>query len=151
MTPKEAQAKLIELRRAVGPQGRVSVTLNDCRWARDEPALSGSIYASWPGDTKPCVDCNADDFEPLLERMAAGWEQHKLGAQAARIKTMALALIRITDEAGACTEAALRMAGFDAAEIAALGDEAIAKADAMAQRGPFRIERSANANAPEAA
>jgi len=149
MTPKEAQAFCKALQREVGDNYYVSVHVNCSMYGGDLPPLNGTIKAYHA--SKPAVDCNADDLKTLTDRMRASWDATVLAQRAERLKSMALSIIGITDETGACTEAALRMAHFGADEIAELGAEATAKANEMAGRGPFSIERSANANRPEAA
>lgn len=155
MTPKEAKKafQAIEHKvRAFG--GLVSVELAAHTYHSDDtPPLHASIYLPKKGGHggEIVVDCKADDFEELASRTAKSWDAHAATASLSRIKDMAMSIIRITDETGACTEAALRLAGYGQEEIDALGEEAAAKANAMAANGPFSIERSANANTPEAA
>jgi len=60
---------------------------------------------------------------------------------------MALAIIRITADTGGCSDAALRADGFDDAEIARLGGDAVGTADAVASNGPFSIVAVAQSNA----
>jgi hypothetical protein len=53
---------------------------------------------------------------------------------------MALRIITITADQGACTDSALRMTGdFTDAEIAAYGAAACEEANRMADAGPFSI------------
>jgi hypothetical protein len=149
MTPKEAQTFCKALQKEVGGDFYVSIHVNCSLYGGDLPPLGGTIKAYHA--SKAVVDCNADDLRTLTDRMRASWDASLAVQRAERLKAMALSIIAITDETGGCTEAALRLAGYSAVEIATLADEATAKANEMAGRGPFSIERSANCNAPEAA
>jgi hypothetical protein len=137
MTPKQAGAALRKLQEEVGAGYSAGVSLHT-----GELPLGGTIFRNM-GDYKTVVRANGDSFQAVIE--------YKATARSERVKAMALAVIKITDEAGHCNEASLRMGGFDREEIADLGEEAAVKANEMAGRGPFTIERSANSNATEAA
>lgn len=146
MTPKEARAAMRKLESMVGAGHRISIHLV----THGEVPLTGSVYRN-SGNYNAVVDANADTFDDLIPRLEAMWIEYLSSSRATRIKGMALAIIKITDEQGACNEAALRIAQFSREEIADLGAEAATKANTMAANGPFSIERSANANTPEAA
>jgi hypothetical protein len=145
MTPKQAGAALRKLQEEVGAGYSAGVSLHT-----GELPLGGTIFRNM-GDYKTVVRANGDSFQAVIERLTAMWGEYKATARSERVKAMALAVIKITDEAGHCNEASLRMGGFDREEIADLGEEAAVKANEMAGRGPFTIERSANSNATEAA
>ena len=143
MTPKEAKKAFQAIEHKVRPfNGCLSVELKGHLYnGDDEPPLHAYIYVPGPGPAtgKIVVDCNADDFDTLAERVDRSWECYAAGAMTGRIKSMALAIISITDEAGICTDAALRQAGFGAEEIADLAAEATGKAGEMADNGPFSV------------
>lgn len=141
MTPKEAQKALRDIIKTCGPGHSVHISVSD-----GETALMGWIAVTRP-EYRSVVHVDADTFEEAFQRMKAMWAEYLAGIRSERIRTMALSIIRITDEAGACSEAALRLAEYTSVEIADLGEEAAAKANEMAGRGPFSIERSANSNA----
>ena len=103
MTPREAQAFCKALQREIGGNHYVSVHINCGIYGGDLPPLNGTIKAYHA--TKPVVDCNADDLATLTARMRASWDASLAAQRAERLKAMALAIIGITDETGACTEA----------------------------------------------
>lgn len=149
MTPKEAQTFCNALQKEIGGNHYVVIHINASLYGGDLPPLNGSIKAYHA--TKPVVDCNADDLATLTARMRASWDASVAAQRAERLKSMALAIIGITDDTGACTEAALKLAGYGSDEIATLGTEATTKANEMAGRGPFSIERITSSNSQVAA
>jgi hypothetical protein len=146
VTPKEASAAFRKLQREIGPKFNVHINLET-----DGDAPLSGWASSGDGHWRKVMDVHADDFATLIDRMRATWAEIQATERANRVKEMALAVISATDEDGRCSESALRLARFTAAEIAELGEEATTKANEMAGRGPFSIERSANSNAPVAA
>jgi hypothetical protein len=78
--------------------------------------------------------------------MGAKWEEYRERFAQTVTRKMALAIIRLTDEFGECTDAALRDE-FDAGQVAAYSAEACALANTMAAKGPFTIIAVAGANA----
>lgn len=105
-----------------------------------------SLHASKPGTAGTLFYVYADDWPALFATARAKWAEVREEKIGRIVKEMALAIIRITAELGECSDAALR-AEFDAADVAAFGDDACAKADEMASNGPFSITRLAGANA----
>lgn len=61
------------------------------------------------------------------------------------VKALALAIIRITHEFGACTDAQLR-GDFEARDVETLGGQVVELANTMAERGPFEIVLAGEAN-----
>jgi hypothetical protein len=137
-----------EFQREVGDKFNVHIALDS--GDSDDPPLRGWVTTR-DGGWRKVMDVHADDFATLIRRMTATWAVSQASERAERIRSMALAIIRIADESGACTEAALRIAGYGADEIAVLGTEAATKANEMAGRGPFSIERGASNAAGRAA
>jgi hypothetical protein len=146
MTPKEANLAFWTLAKEIGPDAEIYVSLSG---GARELALSASVYPS--GLTKNS-DFNfrieAAEFEPLLDATRAKWAEHKDLHRKQVIKKIALTIISITRDFGACTEAALRGSGFTARDIAAYGADAVTEANAMADAGPFSIAKAIGANAP---
>lgn len=147
MTPKEAKLAFDAFTTEIGPNADVFVSLNTGN--RPEVAMTASVY---PSGISKNSDFNfsvrAEEFEPLLDAARAKWAQHKELHGKQVTKKIALAVIAITREFGACTEAALRGSGFTAHDIKAYGADAVTEANAMADAGPFSIAPAPGANAP---
>lgn len=90
--------------------------------------------------------------EPIagLAWVEAEWEAKRAEVDTQLTKAIALAIIRLTHEFGACTDAQLR-GDFDARDVDRLGVAAVELANTMAERGPFSIEVAGGANDRSAA
>src|SRR3546814_3527460 len=99
------------------------------------------------GRSRNRLAAKADTLEDLLARLRALWNEAGARHRAARIRSMALAIIRITAEQGTCTDAALRAGDFTAEEVARYGADAGEAADEIASNGPFSIVSIAGPNA----
>jgi hypothetical protein len=142
MNAKELQAAVREFRREIGPKSDVSMFLSEY----SEDAVSASIHPFGMLSSKGYIRVTADDWAAALAKLKAEWAKYSDEHRRQTVKSMALAIIRLTTEIGECTDAALR-AEFDAGAVASLGDEACTLADEMAGKGPFRIKRKRGANA----
>lgn len=143
MDAVEFRTAIRAMQREIGERCRIWASINE---RSDEMALGGSIYTNWPnGDV--VLRVNADDWGALLDKLRTGWAAHQVEYRRKTIRNMALEIIRITADQGACTDAALRGFHFTAAQVAELGAEACADADAMASNGPFAITHVPQANA----
>jgi len=139
MTPREIRDACNEMAKGIGERANIHVGFNTF----DEP-LYANIMAG--GETRLRV--KAEDWEELFRKLREEWKACDDEFRASMIKKMALEIIRITDEQGECTDAALRGGWtFTDADVERFGSDACAKADEMAGRGPFRITRIAGANA----
>lgn len=145
MTPKEAQAAFAEFEREVGPDAEVYPSLET---KASRPPYCCTVYPSGITCNDLTYRVTGADWPELLAAARAKWDEHKVRHRAQAVRKMALEVIRITHELGACSEAALRGAKFCAADIAAYGEEACATANSMASNGPFSITPSERANAP---
>lgn len=143
MTPQEIVTAIKTLEQKVGPKSQVYVSLRS-------RGLSASLYSKGicqdHGDVSAFqVDANGSDFAEILTALEANWLAAKVERNERIIEKMALEIIRLTAEFGQCTDAALR-AEFGP-DVADLSDLATARANEMAQNGPFEVVvmRSANA------
>lgn len=89
----------------------------------------------------------ADDWIDLKAQMVAKWAEHSDTHATNLIRNMALQIISITADQGECTDAALRGAKFEAADVAFYGERACAEAERIASCGPFSIVTTSGANA----
>jgi hypothetical protein len=144
MTILEAHAALVELKRDIGPAAEIYVTLST--FAGGEKPLRAQIVAGGLGQRDPNFSCFGSDLGQVVAEMRTGWDGFQ--AEHARRMTadMALEIIRITDEQGSCTDAALRGSKFSVGDVLRFGPAACAKANEMAGRGPFAIVSIAGAN-----
>lgn len=92
------------------------------------------------------IDVEADDWAEAFAKLHEAWDEARKDGQSKLIKSMAIAIIRLTDERGECTDQMLR-AEFDAGDVTAFMDRAIERADEMAANGPFIVRRVAESNA----
>lgn len=93
------------------------------------------------------VTADADSFEEAFARLRATLEADKARMDKRRIRQMALAIIEISLDQGACSDAALRGTGFSILQIKRHGPDACEEAGRLAAGGPFRIVRTRGANA----
>lgn len=121
-----------------------SISLHRCIGKDYEGVICASIYPH--GMTRGrSIDVYADDFDTLLALLTATWEKHFAAHRKQTIRKIALRIIEITADNGACHEAALRMT-FSQDQIAAYGKEACADANEIADKGPFSIAPAQGAN-----
>lgn len=146
MSAADARIAFREFAAEVGSKAEVSVHLNRTYGAMP---LTASLYLNGLCSDRE-LSVEGASFSDCLSRLRAAWALRKEQCRRDTITRMALVIIRATDESGACTEAALRLQ-FGRLEVESLGEEACARADAMAGRGPFRIEPIPQANASDEA
>ena len=146
MTPIEIRDALRMLRSRVGREAFIDLTISP----NGGKPITGVIYPD--GIIKDCaVRIEADDWPEAITLMNERWNVARDSLQAEKIKAMALAIIRLIAEQGACTDRALRCE-FDDADVIAYGERAAELANSMAANGPFSITRDGAANeapAPE--
>lgn len=143
MTPIEISKALREFRQSVGARAECFLHIDTL----DSPdPISLSLYPFGMLKSEGHLNVRAAEFSDAIKKVREAWD--KYGAEYRRKTTqkMALAVIRLTDEFGECTDAALRDE-FDAGQIAKFGADACALAGSMATKGPFSITRIAGANA----
>lgn len=150
MSPAEACDAFDAFCREVGPKAEVYVSLQTrdsyVTTKRRAEALSASFYARGGYPEKVTLRVHGNTFEGLLAELRARWAEHAEQHVIDIIKAMALDVIRITDERGACTDADLRAGSFSHEDVARYGERACAKAGEMASKGPFSIITTSGSN-----
>ena len=139
MTPKEIQAETQAITKDIGSQAESYVSIN----AHGAPLH----FTAYPhGIIKPrAFSVDAADWPELFAAARAKWAECSDRVRAETIRKMALAIIRITAEQRACTDAALRQK-FAHEDVARYADDAVADANAIAANGPFAIVQMGGAN-----
>lgn len=146
MTPVEARKAFQDFQKSVGQEAHVSLFMNVDYFYR-EKAIGVFLYPLGMTHKRGHVRADGDTFEEALDAIKAVWADAGDRYRAERIRKMALAIIRITAEQGACTDAALRADEFTDDEVGRYSEDAVADANAIASNGPFSIQRIAGANA----
>lgn len=93
-------------------------------------------------------------FDCFLEGVIAAeaaFDEHLAANDLTIRRKMALAIIDLVDAEGACTDRALRLAGFTQAQIDAQHEAASELAQEMASKGPFTVVLTGAGNHEEAA
>lgn len=85
------------------------------------------------------VEVEGDTWEGLFAAIQERWAEAFGEHERQLIRKMALDIIRITAEMGACSDAALRAGEFSHEEVARYGERACADANEIAGKGPFTI------------
>jgi hypothetical protein len=147
MTPVEAATAYREFLKSVGPDANIYVSLNVGIFEARKGTLHAMLYPAGICHSSGYVSADADTFEDLLAAIGSVWAESADRNRAERVRKMALEIIRITAEQGACTDAALRADEFTADEVSRYSEAAIADANEIASNGPFSIVRLAGANA----
>lgn len=143
MNVQEIQKAVAALAKKVGAQAYASIDITSSR-------ISGCVY------TKGIVADNADvaafsvravgdDPAAIISELEIKWLAEKAKRHARTIEQMALSIIRLTDEFGVCTDAALR-AEYGPL-VVELSEAATERANSMAANGPFSVTITAAANA----
>lgn len=145
MNPADAKANFAKLEKEIGPRAEIYVSLSFA--SREEP-LSATIYPAGMGDSGRDLTFHiyAHSFEQLLAAVREKWGEHAERHRKQLVNKLALAVIDITRRLGACTDAALRGAGFAPEDIATHGGAACVEANEMAGCGPFSIAAAAASN-----
>lgn len=148
MTPVEAVSAFNAFARTISSRATAYVTLNTERgYGRDpkDPALDVSVYENGFAGNR-LFTITANTFEDALAATSAKWEELKDAARVATITRMALAIIKLTDAKGVCTDAMLRNEGFACEDVRSYSAVAIDRANEMAGRGPFTVQFGEKSN-----
>lgn len=113
-------------------------------------SLGVSIYPKGILDHETICKSSTDWREALAAARAEFASRAQMHAEQTT-QALASAIIRITFETGACSDAQLRGADFDAADVARFGQLAVERANAMADKGPFVLTITPAANDAETA
>jgi hypothetical protein len=145
-TPAELKATFAALAKEIGPRCELSVNVAP---AHSEKPLWGYCLPRGYGKFGAPTDAFsvfADTWSDLTAGIRTEWAKRSDNAREQTVKDMALAIIRITADLGQCADAALR-AEFDATDVERYGADAVARANDMAELGPFEIVPTSGANA----
>lgn len=143
MTAAQAVKAFDKFALKIGTKARWSVYLSD--YSR-EHSLRAAVYADDRFSAGAIFSVHGETFEELLSAAEEAWAEHSEQHTRTTIRDMALAIIRLTDEFGSCSDQMLRVE-FSASDVKRLGEQACAKAAEMAARGPFSIVATTGANA----
>lgn len=135
MTPSEAREALRILRVAAGQRSWTNIYLQDAG-----SLWQASFYPLGMEAGQPRLSSEADLLRDAITQLQAEWINFRDQHFTSLARRIALRIITITAEQGACTDAALRMTGdFTDTEIAAHGAAACEEANRLASNGPFSI------------
>ena len=133
---------LTDFAKSIGPHAYVFLDVS----SGGPENISIRVYPAGLGRDS-ALRVQATDWDGALTAMREKWAERSDEYRRKTVRKMALEIIRITAELGECTDAALRAGEFTPEEVAQLGAEAIADANAIASNGPFAIVAAAKANA----
>ena len=141
MGPAEIRNEIRAFAQEVGSEAFVSVDFP----MRGDAPLTISVYPH--GLTRNCAfTIYSHSWKDLFASARAKWAELSAEYLVRLIRDMALEIIRITAEHGACVDASLREK-FSFADVKQHGAAACQKADEMASNGPFSIVPAGAANA----
>lgn len=151
MNAREIQDAADKLVSEIGPLADLSFWVSSkSQYLSDDTEKTNPVtvmlYPDGTGSDAPHLMVHEKTFELAFEAIRAKWEKYSAVHKSRIIRKMALAIIEITADQGACSEAALRSAKFSDEEIKFYGAKAAADADEIAAGGPFKIVPTENAN-----
>lgn len=143
MTAADAVKAFDKFTLKIGSKARWNIWLGG--YSRKQ-SLEASFYADERYSRGAIFSCGGETFEEVLESAEVAWLEHSDEHTRTMIRDMALAIIRITDECGHCSDRAMRLE-FSTDDVRQFGERACTKAAEMAARGPFSIVATTGANA----
>lgn len=143
MTPTELRDAIIAFGKSAGPKAHITAILSTYS---GEAPLRLVMYPRGIASDES-LNISVVNWTDAVPALTAAWDERRATYDRDATRRMALAIIRITADTGGCSDAALRADGFDDAEIARLGGDAVGTADAVASNGPFSIVAVAQSNA----
>lgn len=146
MTRQEISAALRDIIKDLGRKASITMHIDS---SEGDGAVYIGLYPFGIGTGEAYLSATGRDFADVLEKMRAAWAKYEVEHRKQITNKMALAIIRLTEACGECTDAALRQE-FDASQIAKFGNDACTLADQMAAKGPFSITCLQGANAAAA-
>lgn len=136
MTVEEVQLELGKLRNEFPVKANFSIRIE----------LDHVQITVWPrsilGDESVSGRGYGSDFAEAFAYVRKQWSDRKERHEAETIRTMALAIIRITADRGQCDAFSLRADKFSQADIDEFGSRAVEDANKIAAGGPFSIVSS---------
>lgn len=128
-----------DIKRQISAKADLYISLNLVTYESTD-LLTASVYPEGLcGDRETNFSVHGKTFEELLDNLKEDWARRSESFGAHVITAMALAVIRITDDQGECTDASLVYAGFDKEKITKYSKKAATKANNMAAGGPFKV------------
>lgn len=85
------------------------------------------------------IEVESDNWENLFALAQERWAEASGEHERQLIREMALEIIRITADMGACSDAALRASKFSHEDVVRYGERACSDANDIAGKGPFSI------------
>lgn len=147
LTPAEVVEETRRLREKIGGDVYVSTMIGGSK----TPALV-CVYPHGLTVDRARFEVSADRWDRAFALAFDKWDEMRGEFMERRTTEMAVEIIKATHLQGACSDAALRAAGFTQAEIDEMGNVACVEANKMGESGPFTIKRIGVANgAPDAA
>jgi hypothetical protein len=144
LTHAEAAKAFREFQSDVGPSAAVSISVNTGRHNPSRANLTATVWPDGVGSLKNnTIRADGDTYAELFDAIKAEWDKQKDAHGAKTIREMALKIISITADDGACSEFSLCKA-FSAGEVKTYGDRACEEATRIAGNGPFSIVRAAS-------
>lgn len=146
MDLSQAVEQFRAIKKEIGAEALVSAQINvDMTWRDDRPVFA-SVYPDGVCGNTPYFYVFANDWDELISNLRSEWRDRQVEFHKKTVREMALAIIRITAELGACTDAALRGAKFTNEQIERLSAAAVEDADRIAGNGPFSVIAAAKPN-----
>ena len=149
MTPSEIHTAITSLRKEVGYRAYVSVDIvADDLLRGGDKVVAGCLYPDGISGKSVSVRVNGHDFGEVIDLLRFKWSERRESEERQTIRLMALEIINITADMGACSDAALRAGKFSNDDVTRFGDQACEEANRIAAGGPFTITKiSAVSNA----
>lgn len=142
MTPLQVKTELLAFQKDMGPKAEIYASI-DLRYN------ACIVISGYPqGICKSAAfRIEANEWREAIDLAKAEWIKSAEHFRIRMVKEMALEIIKITDELGQCTDAAICGEKWTREDVARYGAEACAKANEMAANGPFSISPADKANA----
>lgn len=146
MTPAAIRDRLIVLAQRVGPRAEIT-----CHLTVRSIYSEGVSFMLWPdgigGKGTTVAGAYALEWEDAMLSVETRWAEVEEAHNETLIQRIADKIMQLTFQHGSCTEGALR-ADFGQTEIDRFGDAAAARANAVADKGPFEIVKDGPGNSP---
>lgn len=142
LTGPQARAAIDVLSAIIGPQAEIHVSMFSMfsgKYSRKE-CWSLSVYPDGMIGKGAAFSLEGTILRDLIATASEKWEELAEAHVTRTISAMALEIIRLTDEHGEATDAALRSAGYEGSTVARYGKRAAERATEMAGRGPFALK-----------
>ncbi len=139
MTAREMFDAVVALKKIAGPKADVYVSTAYTSYETKDFAYLSIHTDGMCGKPENHRSFFGKDWPDVFAAAQEWLATHGPVQRNAMIRSMALAIIELTDEHGRCTEAMLRCRGFTAEEIAEFRDAACVRAGEMAGNVPFEV------------